>query len=687
MKSYLDFDLSIEKHDTGYHARVLNSPAGQASNEFSLPFSELELENFLLRIGQQRQGMRRMESTAMAAAKQFGGQLFQALFAGEIKGCLQSSLDEASYRNAGLRIRLRLSGSPDLLDIPWEFLYNATLNRFLLLSIDSPLVRYLDLPGRVNSLKVTPPLRILVMIASPSDYIPLDVEHEWQVLKQAVAELEARGLLVVERLDLATLAALQKQLQRADYHIFHFIGHGGYDAQAEDGVLLLEDERGQSRAVSGQYLGMILHDAKTLRLALLNSCEGARTARTDPFAGVCQSLLQQGIPAVLAMQFAISDKAAITLACEFYTALAAGLPVDTALTEARKGIFADHNDIEWGTPVLYMRTPDGQIFDVTGTSKPQSTSPSESDRKVDPITKRRRPTYLLLLLAVPVVLVGLWLVFRQSGTVPIDNSQPSAVVIGTPFPTDLPTRPTPSADTQAVVPAPIQQILSTPLPTETVAPAPIMAAAATELQSTLSAEAATLPSTPAPTSRRAVYNFDDGTGDGWELNANWTIVKLESGGGALQVIAPPDNWSATSLIDKLESASDMMLQVRMRVLQPTNPNKSDADLKLSIRANNGDPSGFESYSLYTSHSLQNIRVRRDAAAGYDVGVILGKVGFAWELNRWYTLRMEAKSNHISVSLDGQELGAITDDVLTRGDLYLTAFYGAQIQFDEIQVER
>src|SRR5207237_112967 len=66
-----------------------------------------------------------------------------------------------------------------------------------------------------------------------------------------------------------------------------------------------------------------------------------------------------GIPAVIAMQFEITDKAAILLAKEFYDALADGYPVDGALAEARKSIFTAENDIEWGTPVLYLRSVDG----------------------------------------------------------------------------------------------------------------------------------------------------------------------------------------------------------------------------------------------------------------------------------------------------------------------------------------
>ena len=363
-RKYVDFDLAIEKTPEGYRARVLNSPTGQASADFDLPFSDLEVENFVLRLARPRSGVRRIESQEMEAAKDFGGKLFHSVFSGEVLGVLHSSMAEAAQNQTGLRIRLRLSDAPDLVDLPWEFLYSPGVNRFLSLSVDTPIVRYLDLPGRIEPLGIDPPLRVLVMISSPEDYPPLDTEQEWAKLKESLAELERLGAIVLDRMEQPTLSALQHRLRRQDYHIFHFIGHGGFDEAAQDGVLVFEDENKRSRAVSGQYLGMILHDEKTLRLAILNACDGARTSRSDPFAGVGQSLLQQGIPAVIAMQFEISDEAAITMSQEFYSALADGYPVDAALSEVRKGIFAQNNETEWATPVLYLRAPDGRIFDI-----------------------------------------------------------------------------------------------------------------------------------------------------------------------------------------------------------------------------------------------------------------------------------------------------------------------------------
>ena len=75
-------------------------------------------------------------------------------------------------------------------------------------------------------------------------------------------------------------------------------------------MLLLEREKQRGHRVGSQYLGMLLHDHESLRVAVLNACEGARTSKQDPFAGSAQTLVQQGIPAVIAMQFEIADDVA-----------------------------------------------------------------------------------------------------------------------------------------------------------------------------------------------------------------------------------------------------------------------------------------------------------------------------------------------------------------------------------------
>ena len=376
--SYLDFDLLVRRTEGGYRAQVLSSPAGEATADFAAPFSELEMENFLLRVGRPRRGTRRIGSPEMEAVKTLGKGLYEALFSGDVRDCWRSSLSEAESQNAGLRLRLRIADAPGLNDIPWEYLYNKSLNRFLSLSEYTPLIRYLDLPERIRPLEVDAPLKILVMISSPADYPTLDVEGEWSRLNKALAGLIGSGHVRLERLATPRLSVLQRKLRGDEFHVLHFVGHAGFDRETQDGVLVLCDEAGKGRLVAAENLGTILHDHRSLRLVVLNACEGSRSSRSDPFAGVAQTLVQQGIPAVIAMQFEITDEAAITFAEEFYAATADGYPVDAALSAARKAIFAAGNDIEWGTPVLYLRAPNGQIFTVNRDEAAQG--PEEKQR-------------------------------------------------------------------------------------------------------------------------------------------------------------------------------------------------------------------------------------------------------------------------------------------------------------------
>lgn len=364
--SYLDFDLFIESSGADYRASVVNSPAGQASHTFSLPFSEKDLELLVLQVFRltSRRSVRAIGSPEMTDVRSFGGHLYEALFSGPISTCLLRSMDEADRTQQGLRVRLRLGSTPGLANIPWEFLYDSSSDGFLCLSAETPVVRYLDLPQRVEPLAATPPLRMLCLISSPAGYPPLDVEREWTKLNEALGPIMEEGRLLMERVETPSLEALQRKLRRNEYHILHFIGHGAFDERADDGVLLLEDLEGKGHPVSGESLGVLLHDHDSLRLVILNACEGARTSSADPFAGTAQSLVRKGIPAVIAMQFEISDVAAITLANEFYAAVADGYPVDGALSEARKAIFTRVNAVEWATPVLYMRSPDGRIFEI-----------------------------------------------------------------------------------------------------------------------------------------------------------------------------------------------------------------------------------------------------------------------------------------------------------------------------------
>jgi hypothetical protein len=300
------------------------------------------------------------------------------LFTGGLRDLYRDSYAQSQAENRGLRLKLALAQAPELADIPWEYLYSPPM--FLSVSQFTPIVRYLDLPRSRPPLAVEPPLRVLAMISAPIDVAALDVDQERDKVERAVRHLSEQGLVQITWLEDATLRMLQRELQRGPYHVFHFVGHGVYDSAVGESVLLFEDEGERGRPISGSQLGTILADHHSLRLAVLNACEGARTSRDDPFAGVAASLVQYELPAVIAMQFEITDVAAITFAEELYSALVNGLPIDAALAEARKAIYADGNDIEWATPVLFMRAKDGRLFDLAPHAAPVRT-PEQASRE------------------------------------------------------------------------------------------------------------------------------------------------------------------------------------------------------------------------------------------------------------------------------------------------------------------
>jgi CHAT domain/SIR2-like domain len=377
---YRNFDLLIERQGDGYQAKVLNSPGGAETESFEMPFSDEELETLLNCLGQPGQSAKMFEK----AAQDFGGRLFDTVFKGKINTLMHVSrtLVEREDPEKGLRILLRLGDVPELAALPWEYLYNRALGGFFSYSSYTPIVRYTELPKPIQPLRIKPPLRVLVMISNPSDMAPLAGDEELAKLYESFDEMRRQGLVEIERLEKATVSALRLHLLQHHnaYHIFHFIGHGGYDPDSQDGFVFLEDEQGKNFYINGAGLAYHLQDHHSLRLALLNACDGARASLTDPLRGTAQSLLQARIPAVIAMQFPISDQTAIDFASEFYVAMANYWPVDAALAYARQAM----NGSEWGTPALYMQSDDGRLF--TGEKPPNRNASSEARRVEPPVS-------------------------------------------------------------------------------------------------------------------------------------------------------------------------------------------------------------------------------------------------------------------------------------------------------------
>jgi len=365
-QGYLDFDVWIDQKSKGfYRAKAWSGGAGfEATEHFSLPALLAGGGLCLATGGARRGGASSSETMEGASAEEAGGELFRAVFQGELLKAFQGCLAKAQG-GPGLRIRLRLNDVPQLAGLPWEYLYDAESRGFLALSSRTQVIRYLELSEGLGSLQVEPPLRVLAVISTPQGYRELaEADEEWRRLVATLKPLLKRGLIEIERLEHPTAAALETRLRTGTpVHVLHFVGHGGFSELRGEGVLVFEDENGKGAPLSGPSLAYLLQDHPSLRLAVLNACNGARSSQENTFAGTAQVLVQHGVPAVIAMQAEVMDETACRFAETFYQALAGGLPVDACVGEVRRALAAEQNP-EWGTPVLYLRATDGHLFTV-----------------------------------------------------------------------------------------------------------------------------------------------------------------------------------------------------------------------------------------------------------------------------------------------------------------------------------
>ncbi|MGH4024435.1 MAG: CHAT domain-containing WD40 repeat protein [Pseudonocardiaceae bacterium] len=393
--STLDFELEIGLGTAETYPVVARAPGGEASAQLRLPVPLAELDHRLAVIRDavlaSSAVTRRLPTGDEHPVRRLGGRLFEALIADDVRGLYVASSHRAREHGGTLRLVLRVR-PPELARLPWEFLFDPGRQDYLGLSL--PLVRYPEVLAPRQPLHVEPPLHILGMSARPDDQGLLAVDSEQRRLHAALAKLQREAVVELGWVAGQTYGDLEAAMDRGSWHILHFVGHGGYDRALDEGILMLTDERGRTDRVGAEDLSRLLADHHTLRLVVLNACDTARGGSADAFSSTAAALMRRGIPAVVAMQFEISDDAAIRFAQTFYQNVAKRLPVDTAVMRARRALRRAKKDtLEWGTPVLYLRAADARIFDPPP-SRPRRARTVRTGVRREPVTSPRPPLLL-----------------------------------------------------------------------------------------------------------------------------------------------------------------------------------------------------------------------------------------------------------------------------------------------------
>ncbi|BAY85850.1 Miro domain-containing protein [Calothrix parasitica NIES-267] len=346
---YQDFQLLVDKNN---NIRA-SSEQGDESGKLNLDINEINLTLELIKSKQTNSGL----------LKGLGQKLYQALFPNDINAQFKATFAAAQENSHKVRLRL-IFESPQLASLPWEFLYYERTNTFLGNNTETVLSRYIDVPLKKREIKAANlPLKVIVVISSPTDLATLDATGEENLIREALKKHTDAGQIELDVLTEATTSNIRQKLREKPYNVFHFIGHG--DFQNQKGYIFLVDDNNKAKLLDDETFANFFLGDRNLGLIILNCCRGATVSSNQSFAGTISNLVRRGIPAAVAMQYTISDSTAKLFADEFYKTLALGFPVDTAIQKTRNAISMDVglDKRDFGTPVLYMRAKDGIILD------------------------------------------------------------------------------------------------------------------------------------------------------------------------------------------------------------------------------------------------------------------------------------------------------------------------------------
>lgn len=295
---------------------------------------------------------------------EFGELLFDALFVGPVRRLYDVARSE--QRTAPLNVVFTCA-IPWVASLPWEFAFDRARGK-ILATEEIHFVRNVltSVPAqRIDDRRS--PLRILVVEAQPVGTVELSIDDEVERIRHKFHPLTDAGLAKIEVLADATPELLHEWvfaswLERKPYDVVHFIGHGGFDSEAERGRLLFVSSDGGTQPVDVQTLREILC-GRGVQIVFLNACETAQDAGHRLNRGVAQGLVEGGLPAVVANQYKVLDPSAVAFAQHFYWALAQGASLGEAAREARIAVnySLDGELIDWAVPVLHARDPDYRL--------------------------------------------------------------------------------------------------------------------------------------------------------------------------------------------------------------------------------------------------------------------------------------------------------------------------------------
>ncbi|ABG51366.1 hypothetical protein Tery_2132 [Trichodesmium erythraeum IMS101] len=306
---------------------------------------------------------------------QLGEALFNSLFDSRLcQDFINFYFEVVQKKKQKLRIELDIDEKemPEFAALPWEFLcIPEEVNQGTIwLGTDPNLIfsrrRALWNSAKTIQLEKDEKLRIALAISAPENEGPVEYAEVQEYLEE-LAKKQSEQIELLPIINPATKIEIDRLLEKKP-HIFHFIGHGRFEDEAEKkvGKIALGKKVGKkilARWVSEKFFAQLFVRHRP-GIVVLQACEGGKQSASEAFKGVASKIVAQSIPVVVAMQYKVQNATANAFSTEFYRRLAKGEPVDIAAQNGRHDVAlqTDYSGNDFATPVIFMSVEDGCLF-------------------------------------------------------------------------------------------------------------------------------------------------------------------------------------------------------------------------------------------------------------------------------------------------------------------------------------
>jgi tetratricopeptide (TPR) repeat protein len=234
--------------------------------------------------------------------------------------------------------------------IPWELLLGLLL--FQKTRLETAIVRCIGEARETCDSLTTASLRVMIVRADAPD-LNLDEEinrirKAWNGLEYEIREAVCEPVVIE-----ADQEVIIAKLKEVKPNVIWFSGHGRYDGT----VRLIFSK--QKEVTAEEFAEMFSKAKHCPEFAVFWACETAMgTAKVhsrppDLFA----ALHRQGVAAMIGMQSAVADFAAIVMAGQLFRGLSQGLPLEWAVARARSWFHSIDDEeqptMDWATPVVW----------------------------------------------------------------------------------------------------------------------------------------------------------------------------------------------------------------------------------------------------------------------------------------------------------------------------------------------